>query len=58
MADASSDESLTLVITETSDFHGTALDPVVLRPVPIPEVIVLTITETGNTACQWGGGVE
>jgi hypothetical protein len=48
MADASSDESLTLVITETSDFHGTALEHVVLRPVPIPEVIILTITETSD----------
>ena len=46
MADASSDESLTLVITETGDFQGTTPEPVVLRPVPIPEVIVLDITET------------
>jgi len=48
MADASSDESLTLVITETDDFQGRTPEPVVLRPVPIPEVIVLTITETGD----------
>ena len=48
MADASSDESLTLAITETADFQGTTLEPVVLRPVPIPEVIVLSITETGD----------
>ena len=46
MADASSDESLTLVITETDDFQGTTLEPVVLKPVPIPEVIVLNTTET------------
>jgi len=48
MADASSDELLTLVITEAGDFQGRTLEPVVLRPVPIPEVIVLTITETSD----------
>lgn len=48
MADASSDETTTLAITETSDFQGRTPDPVVLRPVPIPEVIVLSITETGD----------
>ena len=46
MADASSDETTTVAITETSDFQGTALEPVVLRPIPIPEVIVLNTTET------------
>ena len=48
MADASSDESLTLAITETEDFQGRTPEPVVLRPVPIPEVIILTITETSD----------
>jgi len=48
MADASSDETLTLAITETDDFQGTTPEPVVLRPVPIPEVIILTITETSD----------
>ena len=48
MADASSDETLTLAITETDDFQGTAPEPVVLRPVPIPEVIVLDLTETSD----------
>jgi len=48
MADASSDETLTLAITETDDFQGRTPEPVVLRPVPIPEVIVLNITETGD----------